>query len=45
MLEPHAMNWEAIGAIAELAGAIGVIASLVDLASQIGQSREQMALN
>jgi hypothetical protein len=29
------MNWEAIGAIAELLGAIGVIASLVYLARQI----------
>jgi hypothetical protein len=29
------MNWEAIGAIAELLGAIGVIASLVYLATQI----------
>ena len=29
------MNWEAIGAIAELLGAVGVIASLVYLARQI----------
>ena len=29
------MNWEAIGAIAELLGAVGVIASLVYLATQI----------
>ncbi len=29
------MNWEAIGAIAELLGAIGVIATLLYLASQI----------
>ena len=36
------MNWDAIGAIAELLGAIGVIASLVYLAGQIRQSREQM---
>ena len=36
------MNWEAIGAIAELLGAIGVIASLIYLATQIRQSREQM---
>ena len=35
------MNWDAIGAIAELLGAIGVIASLVYLATQIRQSREQ----
>ncbi len=39
------MNWDAIGAIAELLGAVGVIASLVYLAGQIRQSREQMALN
>jgi hypothetical protein len=37
------MNWEAIGAIAELLGGIGVIASLVYLATQIRQSREQMS--
>ena len=36
------MNWDAIGAIAELLGAIGVIASLVYLGSQIRQSREQI---
>ena len=29
------MNWEAIGAVAELLGAIGVIASLIYLATQI----------
>ncbi len=39
------MNWDAIGAIAELLGAIGVIASLVYLATQIRQSREQMGQN
>jgi hypothetical protein len=39
------MNWEAIGAIAELLGAIGVIASLVYLATQIRHSREQMSQN
>jgi hypothetical protein len=33
------MNWEAVGAIAELLGAIGVIASLVYLAIQIRMSR------
>ena len=32
------MNWDAIGAIAELAGAIGVIASLIYLARQIRQN-------
>ena len=39
------MNWDAIGAIAELLGAVGVIASLVYLATQIRQSREQMGHN
>jgi len=39
------MNWEAIGDIAELLGAVGVIASLVYLATQIRQSREQMERN
>ena len=32
------MNWEAVAAIAELAGALGVIASLVYLAIQIRQN-------
>jgi hypothetical protein len=32
------MNWDAIGAIAELLGAIGVIASLVYLARQMSQN-------
>jgi hypothetical protein len=32
------VNWEAIGALAELAGALGVIASLVYLAIQIRQN-------
>jgi hypothetical protein len=35
------MNWEAIGAIAELAGAIGVVATLGYLAVQIRLSSEQ----
>jgi hypothetical protein len=39
------MNWDAIGAVAELLGAIGVIASLVYLAGQIRDSREQMRQN
>jgi hypothetical protein len=39
------MNWDAIGAIAELLGAIGVIASLVYLATQVRQSRDQMREN
>ena len=32
------MNWDAIGAIAETLGAVGVIASLVYLATQMGQN-------
>lgn len=39
------MNWDAIGAAAELLGAIGVIASLVYLAGQIRDSREQTSQN
>jgi hypothetical protein len=39
------MNWDAIGAIAETLGAVGVIASLVYLAGQIRHSREQMERN
>jgi len=39
------MNWDAIGAIAELLGAVGVIASLVYLATQIRQSRDQIRRN
>ena len=39
------MNWEAIGAVAELVGAIGVVASLVYLAFQIRQSTSQMQHN
>jgi hypothetical protein len=39
------MNWDAIGAIAETLGAVGVIASLVYLATQIRHSREQMSQN
>ena len=36
------MNWGAIGALAELVGAIGVVASLVYLASQIRQNTSAM---
>ncbi len=32
------MNWDAIGAIAELAGAVGVVASLIYLGTQIRHS-------
>jgi hypothetical protein len=36
------MNWDAIGAIAELTGAVGVILSLVYLAAQIRLNTRQM---
>ncbi len=39
------MNWEAIGAIAELLGAIGVIGSLVYLAKQIRANSENVKQN
>ncbi len=39
------MNWEAIGAIAELAGAVGVILSLIYLASQIQLNSKQVEQN
>ncbi len=39
------MNWDAIGAIAETLGAVGVIASLVYLATQIRHGQEQMSQN
>jgi hypothetical protein len=39
------MNWDAVGAVAELLGAIGVIASLIYLAGQIRDSREQVHQN
>jgi len=39
------MNWDAIAAIAELTAAIGVVASLVYLATQIRHSRQQMVQN
>lgn len=35
------MNWDAIGAIAEVLGAVGVIASLVYLAGQVRSSGNQ----
>ncbi len=35
------MNWDALGAIAELLGAVGVIASLLYLGRQIRQSTKQ----
>ena len=34
------MNWDAVGAIAEVLGAIGVIVSLLYLANQIRQSTQ-----
>ena len=39
------MNWEAVGAIAELLGAIGVILSLAYLAINIRQNTRQLSLN
>ncbi len=39
------MNWEAIGAVAELLGALGVIASLAYLGLQVRQNTRQMRLN
>jgi len=36
------VNWEALGAIAELLGAIGVIATLVYLSAQIRHNNEQL---
>ncbi len=39
------MNWNAIGAVAELIGAIGVVASLAYLAIQIRQSTSQSKMN
>jgi hypothetical protein len=39
------MNWEAIGAAAELLGAIGVIATLAYLAVQIRHSSDQLKKN
>jgi len=39
------MNWDAIGAVAELLGASGVIASLAYLALQVRQNTRQMRLN
>jgi hypothetical protein len=39
------VNWEAVGAVAELLGAIGVIASLVYLAKQIQASSENVSQN
>ncbi len=39
------MNWEALGAFAELGGAVGVISSLIYLATQIrGQNVEYPAV-
>jgi len=38
------MNWDAIGAIGEIAGAIGVIVSLIYLASQIRNQNTESRL-
>jgi hypothetical protein len=42
MPDAPTMNWEALGAVAELLGAIGVIASLFYLASQIRRNSESV---
>jgi len=39
------MNWEAVGAIAELVAALGVIASLIYLAKQINANSDNIAQN
>jgi hypothetical protein len=39
------MNWDAVGAIAELTGAIGVIASLLYLAGQVRSSNRASLIN
>ena len=39
------MNWDAVGAIAESIGALGVIASLVYLALQVRQNTQQLRLS
>lgn len=39
------MNWEAIGAVGEMIGAVGVILTLGYLAYQIRQNTQQMAQN
>ena len=38
------MNWEAAGAIGEIVGAIGVIASLLYVARQVGVSNKASAI-
>jgi hypothetical protein len=43
--EERKMYWEAISAVAELAGALGVIASLIYLARQIRQSNASDRMN
>jgi len=39
------MNWEAVGAIAELTGVIGIFVSLIYLAVQIRQNTQQSSRN
>ena len=39
------MNWDAVGAIAELVAALGVIASLIYLAKQINANSDNIAQN
>ena len=38
------MNWDAIGAVAEAVGAIGVIASLIYVASQVRQNNRNLQI-
>ena len=38
------MNWEAIGAIGEIAGALAVVITLVFLAKQVKDASRQFAL-
>ena len=38
------MNWEALGAVAELVGAVGVVASLLYLAAQVRTSNRASAV-
>jgi len=39
------MNWEAIGAIAELIGAVAVVATLIYLAVQVRYAKHQLEIN
>ena len=39
------MNWDAVGALAELLGAIGVIVTLLYLAVQVRYAKHQLEIN